>query len=63
MQYHAKACNDLRSSFRIIALASYTASFKEMLQQWQAVDNTVFDLPGLRLEFETSHSRDNCLTK
>ena len=37
-------------------------SFKEMLQRWQAVDNTVFNLKSLRFESQTSRSRDECVT-
>ena len=38
-----------------------TAPFKEILQQWQAIDNTVSDLTGPRFKPQTSHSRDENL--
>ena len=40
----------------VIAPASNSAPFEEMLQQWRAVGNTVSDLNGQRFEARTSRS-------
>ena len=47
---------------RVIAPADNTASFKEMLQRWRAIGNTVSDLTGPRFEAQTSRSRDARVT-
>ena len=39
-----------------------TASFEEMLKWWRAVGRTVSDMIGLRLEPQTSRSRDEHVT-
>ena len=39
-----------------------TAPFKEMLQRWRAVGNTVSDLTGPRFEPQTSRSGDELVT-
>ena len=39
-----------------------TAPLEEMLQQWQALGNTVSNLAGPRFEPQTSPSRDECIT-
>ena len=39
-------------------LPGNTASFEEMSQWWQAINNTVFDLTNPRFEPQTSYSRD-----
>ena len=39
-----------------------TARFKEMLQRWRAVGNTVSDLTGPRFEPQTSRSKDKRVT-
>ena len=39
-----------------------TASFEEILLQWQSVGNTVSDMTGPRFEPQTSHTRDKHIT-
>ena len=48
----------MRTHIRVIALALNTAPFKEMLQRWPAVGNTMSDLTGLRFEPQTSRYGD-----
>ena len=47
---------------RVIAPVGNTAPFKEMLQRWRAVGNTVSVLTGPRFEPQTYRSRDECVT-
>ena len=46
-----------RAHLRVIVSLGSTAPFEEMLQQWRAVDNAVFDLTGARFEPKISHTR------
>ena len=39
-----------------------TASFEEILNRWRTVGNTLSDLTGLRLEPQTSRSKDERVT-
>ena len=42
--------------------AGNTTFYEELLSQWRAVHNTVFDLTGLRFEPPTSRSRGDHVT-
>ena len=46
----AEACNEFAGPVSVSLHQGDTASFEEMLQQWQAVGNTVFDLASSRFE-------------
>ena len=59
--YYAKACNELAGSISASLRLDSTASL-EMSQWWRAVDNTVSDLTGPRLEPQTSRSTDERVT-
>ena len=52
----------LQGHLRGTAPASNKAPFEEMLQRWQAVDNTTFALSGPRFEPWKSDSRDKRIT-
>ena len=39
-----------------------TASFKEVLQRWQAIGKAVSNLTCPRFEFRASRSKDECIT-
>ena len=39
-----------------------TDPFKEVLQWWPAIGNTMSDLTGPRFEPRSSHPRDKCVT-
>ena len=56
-----KRVSSLRAHLRVIA-AGNTAPFEEMLQRWQAVGNTVFDLTGPGFQPQSSRSRDERVT-
>ena len=45
-----QACNKLAGPISASLRPGNTASFEEMSQRWQAVDNSVFDLTGPRFE-------------
>ena len=60
--HYAKACNEFAAHISALLRPGNTAPFKEMLQRWRAVGNTVSDLTGLRFEPQTSHSRDERFT-
>ena len=53
LYYYAEACNKFQGLITTLLCQGNTASFKGMLQRWQAVGNTVFDLTGLRFEPQT----------
>ena len=59
--YYAEACNEFAGPIFASLRSDNTASFEEMLQQRQAVANTVSNLSDLRFKPQTSHSRDNML--
>ena len=56
--YYAKACSEFAGPISTSLPPGNTAPSEEMLQQWQAVDSTVFDLTGPRFELQISSSRD-----
>ena len=56
--YDAEACNELAGPISASLHPGNTAPFEEMLQRWQAVDNTVSNLTGPRYEPQTSGSED-----
>ena len=60
--YYAEACNELARPISASLRPGSTAYFKEMLQRWQAVDDTVFDLTGSRFKPHISNSRDKRVT-
>ena len=51
-----------RAYLHIIVPEGYTAPFEEMLQRWQAIGKTAFDLTGPRFEAQTSRCRDERVT-
>ena len=51
---YAEACNEFAVPISVSLRLGNTALFEEMLQQWQAVGNTVSDLTGPRFEPLTS---------
>ena len=57
--YYIKACNEFAGPISASLRLGNTALFKEMLQRWQEVGNTVSDLT--RLKFEPSASEANAL--
>ena len=57
MLCHAEACNEMAGPISAIVPVGNTATFKEMLQQRQAVGNTVSNLTGPRFEPHIFHSR------
>ena len=59
---YAKACNELARPIFASLLPSNTAPFKEMLQRWRAVGNTVSNFTGPKFEPQTSRSRDERVT-
>ena len=54
----ATSLEDQVASFR----PGHAAYFKEILQRWRAIGNTVSDLTGPRFEPQTSSSRDDRVT-
>ena len=60
--YYAEACNEFAGPISASLRLSNTAPFEEMLQRWQTVGNTVFDLTGPRFKPQTSRSRDERVT-
>ena len=60
--YYAKACNEFERPISASLRETNTAPLKEILQRWQAVSNTVFDLTCLRFEPLIYSCRDECVT-
>ena len=61
--YYDEACDEFAGPSRSTSLGPRnTAPFKEMLQRWRAVGNTVSDLTGPKFEPQTSRSRDERVT-
>ena len=56
--YYAEVCNELAGPIYVPLRQANRAPFEEMLQRWQTVCKTVFDLTGLRFEHQTSCSKD-----
>ena len=56
--YYAEAFNKFAEPILAALRPDNLAPFKEMLQRWRAVGNSVFDLTGPRFESQTSHFRD-----
>ena len=54
----ALACDEFAGPIYASLRPGNTASFEEMLQRLQTVDNTMSDLTGPRFEPQTSRSRD-----
>ena len=60
--HHAEASNKCAGSNSASLRPGNTVPFKEMLQRWRAVGNTVSDLTGRRFEPQTFRSRDERVT-
>ena len=59
--YYAEACNKFAGAISASLRTGNTAPFKEMLEQWRAVGNTVPNTTGLRFEPQTSAPETNAL--
>ena len=60
--YYAEECKNFAGAISASLRSSNTTSFKEMLQRWRAVGNTVSDLTGPRFEPQTSRLRNERVT-
>ena len=61
--YYTEECKELAETVYALLQPGNTASFQEMLQEWQAVGNTESDLTGLRFEPQTSCLKNECVTQ
>ena len=59
---YAEACNELAGPTCASLSPGNSASFEEMLHLWQAFDNTVPNLTGLRFDPQTYRSGDERVT-
>ena len=59
---YAKAWNKLTGPISGSLRPGNKASFEEMSQRWRAVGNTVFDLTEIKIEPQTSRTRNKGVT-
>ena len=59
--YYAEACSELAGSISASLRPGNTAPFKEMLQRWRAVGNTVSDMTGRVLNLRPPAPKTNAL--
>ena len=60
--YYVEACNKFARPISASLRPGNIAPFKEMSQRWLAVGSSVCDMTSSRIEPQTSHSRDECVT-
>ena len=60
--HYAEACNEFAVPISASLRQGNAVFLEEMLLRWRAVENTVFDLIGLRFKSQTSCSIDERVT-